>query len=178
MQTYHTKNVLVLFEPESNHGTVEKYPVAALPLPPLHNSLHRCIDNPCSQKTSIKNLSSKDPSGKQSLSSAVDFQTHVPKPSFATLSIITLLLTANKIKNLFLTVNTGKKSLSWKRFEGKIALASTYELIDKSDMKSWPKRIIKNEQICAECSYHLIHHETKPWYTKWQVSMDWLWWRF
>ena len=170
MQTYHTKNVLVLFEPESNHGTVEKYPVAALPLPPLHNSLHRCIDSPYSQKTSIKNLSSKDPSGKQSLSSAIDFQTHVPKPSCATLSIITLLLTVN-CKNW-------KKSLSWKRFEVKIALASMYELIDKSDMKSWPKRIIKSEQICAECSYHLIHHETKPWYTKWQVSMDWLWWRF
>ena len=31
-------------------------------------------------------------------------------------------------------------------------LLSTFELIDKSDMKSRPKRTIKNEQTCTGCS--------------------------
>ena len=91
MQAYYIKNISVLLEPESNHSTVKESPVAAPPPPPLFHSPFKGLILPInfhnylpsslsgiallpsalttttsSPKTSIKNVSSKDPSGKQS----------------------------------------------------------------------------------------------------------------
>ena len=50
-------------------------------------------------------------------------------------------------------MKTGKKYISKKDLKGQLkTLVSTSEMIDKWDMKSRPKRTIKNEQICAGCS--------------------------
>ena len=106
----HIKNISVLLEPESNHSTVEESPVAAPPLPPLihspfkglilpinfHNYLPLSLSGTASlpsastittsPKTSTKNVSSKDPSGKQSRPTT-DSQMHVSKPSSPVSSI-------------------------------------------------------------------------------------------
>ena len=91
MEAYYIKNISVLLEPESNHSTVKESPVAAPPPPPLFHSPFKGLILPInfhnylpsslsgiallpsaltittsSPKTSIKNVSSKDPSGKQS----------------------------------------------------------------------------------------------------------------
>ena len=95
MQTYYTKNVSVPFGHESKHSTVEKS-AAAPPPPPLVHSPFKGLNLPInfhnyllssssgaasfastitasSPKTSIKNPSSKDPSGKQNPSPTIDF---------------------------------------------------------------------------------------------------------
>ena len=184
-QKYYTKNVSVPFGRESKHSTVEKS-AAAPPLPPLVHSPFKGLNLPInfhnyllssssgaaslpgastitasSPKTSIKNPSSKDTSGKQNPSPTIDFQTHLPKPSSAVSSITTSPPTVNKIKHLptssskskakstkksTKTVKTGKKYITKKDLKKKLkTLVSTSELIDKSYMKSRPKRTIKNE---------------------------------
>ena len=122
-QPYYTKKILVLYEPESNHITVEESPVAAPALPPLahspfkglnlsinfHNYLPSSLSGAASlpsastitassPKTSINNPLSKNPLGKQSPSPTIDFQTHIPKPSSTVSSITTSPPTAKKIK--------------------------------------------------------------------------------
>ena len=185
-QTYYTKNVSVQFGRESKHSTVEKSPAAAPPSPPLVHSPFKGLNLPInfhnyllssssgaaslpgastitasSPKTSIKNPSSKDTSGKQNPSPTIDFQTHLPKPSSAVSSITTSPPTVNKIKHLptssskskakstkksTKTAKTGKKDITKKDLKKKLkTLVSTSELIDKSYMKSRPKRTIKNE---------------------------------
>ena len=123
MQAYHTKTISVLFKPESNHSTVEESSAAAPPPPRIVHSPFKGLNLPInihnylpssssgtaflpgastitasSPRTSIKNLSSKDPSEKQSPSPTIDFKTHVPKPSFAISSITTSPPTAIKAK--------------------------------------------------------------------------------
>ena len=185
-QTYYTKNVSVPFGRESKHSTVKKSPAAAAAPPPLVHSPFKGLNLPInfhnyllssssgaaslpgastitasSPKTSIKNPSSKDTSGKQNPSPTIDFQTHLPKPSSAVSSITTSPPTVNKIKHLptssskskakstkksTKTVKTGKKYITKKDLKKKLkTLVSTSELIDKSYMKSRPKRTIKNE---------------------------------